>query len=253
MSLNAFSGAYLRHFFFQNQRIVVALASIFLNLGCLGFLWSQSFASLTRPGGHRSVTVTVHFKGQPAPRRELAEPAKPIVQKSLVSELAARPSESVVQPSIPTTNSEQSSPTTESMTQAETSPATPTDNSAFALPNQLNFSIPSRRRSAFDPRPRAQELAGNSAAEQQWRRQKAQADSHREMMVNILSELNKQARPNASMSCQTRPKVVCSADYEPALVILRRYESFFTDPNLRENFSFRFTEGRWSVDTKASP
>jgi hypothetical protein len=254
------SGADSRHFFFHRSKLGPGLASLGLNLVCLAFLWSQSFNSFVSSGGHRSSSVNVTLLSNSMQRGEV--PVSPTLptEKPNTKVKTARDIASENNEVVSATATEQSPAAEEPAVESPPAitPSSPsTDNAAFAIPNQLEFPFSLRRRGLFESSSRTPQSgppgSGNSLTEQQWRRQNAQADSHREMMVNILSELNKQARPNTSMTCQTRPKVVCSADYEPAFVILRRYEGFFTDPNLRENFSFRFTEGRWSVDSKASP
>ena len=254
------SGADSRHFFFHRPKLGPGLASLGLNLVCFAFLWSQSFNSFVSSGGHRSSSVKVTLLSNSMQRGEVpVSPTLPTEKPNTKGKTAR---------DIPSENNEMVSATATEQSPAAEEPAvesppaiTPsspgTDNAAFAIPNQLEFPFSLRRRGLFESSSRTPQSglpgSGNSLTEQQWRRQNAQADSHREMMVNIVSELTKQARPNTSMTCQTRPKVVCSADYEPALVILRRYEGIFADPNLRENFSFRFTEGRWSVGVKGQP
>jgi len=254
------SGADSRHFFFQRPRIGPVLASLGLNLVCLAFLWSQSLNSPVSSGVHRSSAVKVTMLGGSYHREEVVGLPKVPTDKPNTS--VASTGSVVLGKRDPTSASGPEQPSAAEEAVIESPPAsTPipsvNDNASLAIPSQLNFPFQLRRRGMFESPPRAPQTgppgSGNSMAEQQWRRQNAQADMQRQVMINLLAELNKEAKPNASMTCQTRPKVVCSTDYEPALVILRRYEVFFTDPNLRENFSFRFTEGRWSVDSKASP
>lgn len=254
------SGAESRHFFFHRPKLGPGLASLGLNLVCFAFLWSQSFNSFVSSGGHRSSSVKVTLLSNSIQRGEV--PVSPTLptEKPNTKVKTARDIASENNEMVSATATEQSPAAEEPAVESPPAitPSSPsTDNAAFAIPNQLEFPFSLRRRGLFESSSRTPQSGPpggrNSLTEQEWRRQTAQADMQRQVMINLLAELNKEARPNASMTCQTRPKVVCSTDYEPALVILRRYEGFFTDPNLRENFSFRFTEGRWSVDSKASP
>jgi hypothetical protein len=254
------SGADSRHFFFHRSKLGPGLGSLGLNLVCLAFLWSQSFNSFVSSGGHRSSSVKVTLLSNSMQRGE--GPVSPPLptEKSNTKVKTARDIASENNETVSATGPEQlpaaEEPVVESPPASTPSPPS-TDNAAFAIPNQLEFPFSLRRRGMFESSPRTPQPrppgSGSSIAEQQWRRQNVQADIHRQIVISLVAELNKEAKPNAGMTCQTRPKVVCSADYEPALAILRRYEGFFTDPNLRENFSFRFTEGRWSMDIKASP
>jgi hypothetical protein len=254
------SGADSRHFFFHRPKLGPGLASLGLNLVCLAFLWSQSFNSFVSPGGHRSSSVKVTLLSNSSQRGEVpVSPTLPTVKPNTklktARDIAAGNNETVN-----ATGTEQSPVAEKPMVEilpASTQSPPSTDNAAFAIPSQLNFPFQLRRRGMFESSPRTPQPgppgSGSSMEEQQWRRQNAQADIHRQIVISLVAELNKEAKPNADVTCQTRPTTTCSVDYEPALKILRRYEGFFADPNLRENFSFRFTEGRWSVDSKASP
>ncbi len=254
------SGAESRHFFLRSPNLGAGVLSLCLNLVCLVFLWSQSFNSFFSLSGHRSSPVKVTLLSNSSHRGGI--PVLPIVpsEKPSAKLGSSREIASENHKTISATGPEQLPAPEEPVIESPPAsmPSSPsTDNVAFAIPSMLEFPFPLRRRGLFESSSHAPQSgpsgSGNSLAEQQWRRQNAQADSHRQMIVNVLGELNKEAKPNAAMICQTRPKTTCSVDYEPALVVLRRYEGFFADSNLREHFSFRYSEGLWSIDIKASP
>jgi hypothetical protein len=130
------------------------------------------------------------------------------------------------------------------------------ENESFTLPNRLDFPFHTRPRNGFAPPTRVvrhppNEWA-NSGGEQQWARQKAQADLHRQMIFNLLSDLNKEVKPEVSTTCQLLPQITCSVSESPALAVLRRYAGFFAGSGIRDNLVLSYRDGVWSVDMKAA-
>ncbi len=262
MSLKFAGGAETRHHFFSGPEFASGLASLCIHSALLAALWSYSLSDLVRSETRRHRVVSVQLSGVSVP------PSKVVKQTDLPSDeftrqtLNAGPTPTIsksLSPSTAGTSTAQHQEVDRLAPSTEPPPrdSLTSDNESFSLPNQLNFPFQVRPRSVFTPDSRSvrQESPNgkNSVGEQQWARQKARADIQRQMIVNLLAELNNDTRPSNNMSCDMRPRTTCSVDYDPALVIIRRYEGFFADPNSREHFSFRFSDGRWSVDVKNLP
>lgn len=250
------SGANTRHFFFQPPRLFAGLVSASLNCVLFAFLWSQSFSNLDRSAMSRNRVVEIYLKGATSQAARM-----PTVSHAVAGTPATTEKPPAVGPSSAETGSNNNPLSTEPPAQSTEPNAElvsrtvpPTDSASLAIPNQLDFPFQLRRRGLFEPpagaRSSAPAIGGGSSGEQQSHRQRMQSEMHRNMIYRLLGDLNEAAKPDEYVMCQLHPKVSCDRHHLPSLEIVRRYEGFFSQVDIKENFVLVYKNGSWSIEQK---
>ncbi len=268
------SGALPRHFFLWNVQAAPAFASIVLNAILLIFLWTQSISGNPKlrlsTRSHNVILINTNPNSQyvqvlPSTKSlqtsslkaenntaEMKEPDAAGIPPVKSAVISSQGLEGEVSSFVTGSESATTSPAQEP--EPKLTSVEPSENSSFALPSRLNLSIPSRRRNVFEP------LAGSGdpahahraaqTADQAWQKQKAQQDLRSKMIINLISDLNKEAKPAVVTTCELRPQLTCSINDSPALAVLRRYAGFFADTGVQDNIFVSYRDGLWSVDIK---
>lgn len=250
------SGANTRHFFFQPPRLFAGLVSASLNCVLFAFLWSQSFSNLDRSAMSRNRVVEIYLKGATSQTARMPTVSHAVAGTPATTEKSPAVVQSSVQTgsNINSISKEPPAPIAEPSAEPVSRTVPPTDSTSLAIPSQLDFPFHLRRRGLFEPpagaRSSAAAIGGGSSGEQQSHRQRMQSEMHRNMIYRLLGDLNEAAKPDVYVSCQLRPKVSCDKYYLPSLEIIRRYEGFFSQADIKENFVLVYKNGSWSVEEK---
>lgn len=250
------SGAYPRHFFFYQAQLCAGLLSVFLNCIVIAFLWAQSFHNFNRTKMFRTQLIEIYITGVASSASKAPRISYAVARPSTLPERVSASGPSYSDTSSPGASTKIEPPETIAELKTEPLPNTiiSTDNASLALPSQLDFPFQLRGRGLFEPpsgaRSPAPAVSENYSGEQQFNRQRMRSELQRNMIHHLLGDLNKDAKPEGNVTCHLRPKASCDRDYLPALEIIRRYEGFFSQSDIKENFFLFYKDGSWSVETK---